>query len=184
MRHAAVRGDAGAKIFLRLVRLARSWGASKAEAEDVAQIAVTKFLAGEWNWDQQKSPDVLVFLAGMVRSGLRDERARARRKHEFPSGEIDDAPDASPAAKAIDAERDARHTTAFDRLAADVADDPLAAAVVRLVEEGVDKPAAQAARLRCGVQEIYDANDRIRRHLRRIAREVAAEPDEKQEVAE
>jgi len=118
-------------------------------------------------------------LPGGHRSEWVTRRARPRpSKARIPLGEIDKAPDAPATAKAVDAERDARHTTAFERLVADLADDPRASAVVRLVEEGVDKPAAQAARLRCDAQEIYDANDRIRRHLRRIARELAAGSDD------
>jgi DNA-directed RNA polymerase specialized sigma24 family protein len=168
-------------VMARVVRFARAMGASKASAEDVAQTALTKFLGGAWEWDPIANADIALFLMGVARSVIPDERARAGRRYERATDQIDQAGDPAAGAKAAAAVRAAETQRAFARLLERAAGDPRALEVIRLVEEGVDKARAQAARLRCDVREIYDARDRIRRHVERIKQELDAERGEPEE---
>jgi DNA-directed RNA polymerase specialized sigma24 family protein len=175
-RRKALSGAAASKFFPRLVRFARACGARNADAKDVAQTALLKFWEGDWAWDPQTHPDVLKFLMGIVRSLVANERRSARRKYESPSDTVDALPDLSPTAKALEQRRQERGETALAQLIDSLKGDARALDVVRLVQNGVEKPAKQAAELRCHVQEIYDARDRIQRHVRRIAAALPAVP--------
>ena len=194
VRRAALSGAEGAKLFPRLVRFARICGVREADAEDIAQTALLKFWSGDREWDAERYPDVRKFLMGTVSSIASNERQSAQRGRESATGEVEEAPDVSHAAKAIDARRRERAETALARLKADLVDDPIALEVVGQVELGFTKPSEQATRLRRSRNEIYDANDRIQRHVERIAKALppvgdadddeADDEDEEDEVAE
>ena len=63
----------------------------------------------------------------------------------------------------------------MDRLNASIAPDPIVCAVVAQMEEGVSVAREQAPATGYGVEELYEANRRLNRHITRVTREVAAE---------
>jgi hypothetical protein len=99
-------------------------------------------------------------------------RARSEQRREAPGGILEDAPapisDRAPAPV-----REARYSAAIARLRADLSGDVDALAVLDFTVAGVDKPAEIAERLGVDVGVVYDARDRIGRHVRRIAKQAA-----------
>jgi hypothetical protein len=164
----------------RLENFARALGASSSAADDAVHTAVKQLYAGATDWHPAAHPDVTRHLMRAVRQTLSNARQSALVRREVPSEDLDE--EAAPASDRAAREREARASAAVVRLRTAVASDPLALAVVELVAEGVDKPAAQAARLGRPRGEIYDARDRIAYHLRRIAERDAQ--DDEEEVAQ
>ncbi len=157
-------------VLKRLVRFARARGASPVDALDLAQAAASLVLSGERRWDPSSTTSFERFMLGVVASLMSHAKERAARVPEVPGGVPDDAP--APISDRLPApEREARYAAALARLRAALEGDAIALAVVDLTSEGVDKPAELAARLGAKVELVYDARDRIARHVRRIAKQ-------------
>jgi hypothetical protein len=161
-----------ADIFGRLVlfafrrRQSRGMPGSLADAEDLAAEAIRRLFDSNYApWDPAGEPDLLRHLGSTVNGLLSNEMRAARVKLErslsvpsvLESAEQTAAADAHP-----DAVDDYHH--AMSLLEARIADDEIASQLLSLEEEGVTKPALQAAQLKLEVAAIYAARRRLARH--------------------
>jgi hypothetical protein len=80
-----------------------------------------------------------------------------------------------------DDDRQKRATSELDALAARVADHPLAGRVLQKRLEGLRKPAEIAKALGVLVDEVYRANDVLRRNLRALRKTTGHRADEERE---
>jgi len=165
----------------RLENFARAIGATSSDAEDAVQTAVKQLFAGATHWHPVTHPDVGRHLMRAVRRTLSRARRSAEIRREVLLDSFEDEP--APASERAARERAARAAEVMVRLREAMAGDGLALTLLDLAAEGVDRPAAQAARLGLPKGEVYDARDRITRQLRRVAAEQQAAVDE-EEVAQ
>lgn len=183
-------------ISKRLTRFAytRIRGSSWDDAEDLAQQAIEQMLDGEHaEWDQEKHPDPLDHLTGIVR-GLVANRWRklARQKteplHKEPAGDAseqneDDADGhadcASPAVgpeRALSGREIARQVVTA--LGSALAGDVEALALLECMKGGVDSPSEQRAATGLDASTLKNARKRLSRKVNEIRRGLEVESEE------
>jgi hypothetical protein len=167
--------------------------ATAAQAADAVQSVVENFLTGKRVWNPEKHPDLFGVLCLAVQSTLNHEWESARLKYEVdgdrhpdgPEGlarsprRRTDTPEGLPDASDGDgppstprAVREGREEEALAALRQRLTGDSVALSVFSLVvDEGIDQPSSQAERLGLPVETVYDARDRISRHVKRLAKE-------------
>jgi hypothetical protein len=178
-QRAALRLVDWSNVLPRIELFALSRRVPPWQAAEITQNVAGSLFEGETMWDPAKQPDVVLFMIGAVRNAVQLARKSHANARRVPLKALD----SKRASVSDDATtREARAAEMVDLLRVALAGDAEALGVLDLTIEGIGKSAEQAARLGVPVGKVYDAKDRIKRHGKRIARELAAEQEE--EVAE
>jgi DNA-directed RNA polymerase specialized sigma24 family protein len=152
--------------------------ASRADAEDVAQIAMRRAFDPRYQrWNPRKQPDIFWFLGSLVRNELANRRRARRGRVEIPHdheeldalaseavGATDDAMISRERARRVLAELERRTST-----------DGACAAVLATFRDEIDDPNEQAARTGRTLKAVYNARSRLRALATEIARDVDQE---------
>ena len=157
-------------------RLERIGMACPVLAQDLASEAIRRHLdPGYADWDREAYPALLLWLGsvvnGMVRNHMRKQAYQRERLSQHAHHVARDH--APPAALQLESREEMRQL--LDILRERIVHDPLLIDVVEAWLEGVDQPAEIALALGCPVQDIYNANRRLRRHaesLRAVFEEI------------
>ena len=160
--------DAAMAVALAITR-------SKQRAEDIVQDAFERALTTR-QWDRSKGPFDR-YMAGVVRSLLNiafhsAAPEREAKAHEGFYDEVAGRRTESAEVKVLEyaegEERDARAVEDVERLRASVEGHPVAQAVLRCREQGIDKAAHIARELKVPVEQVYRANELLKEHLGKI----------------
>lgn len=145
-------------------------------ADDLAADAITDAIAGTRAWDQQSNPDFYRFLRSVVDSKVSHLAEclenQLTRRLRLPA----DADDSSPAYQVADKAPDSA-TICADKeslenfraaILAEIEGDKLAEGVFSCLEAGITKPQEMAVLLDASVQEINNAQKRLRRKVENV----------------
>jgi hypothetical protein len=140
-----------------------------ADAGELAQEGMTRAIdPKESPWDPEKQPS-LVLHVGSLMNSLAANRRRGEKRHKSVSykpkldARVD--PDPTPEEQAERVEDLARLQGWMNDLLARLAGDTIALGKIKLMREGIDDAAEQAARLGCTTKDVYRANERIAYHV-------------------
>ena len=168
------------EILRRLTAFAlkrlRSRG-SLADAEDLAQEAVTRFLDPKYaGWDRDREPDLLRHL-GSILNGVLNNRVRLKSfAAEEPNDEIivnaTDCDEPLPEAR-VAATEDLNRSISL--ISARISGDKLVEDILLLSIDGINDASAQSAHLRVSISEIYNARRRLAAHRDAVRRQVSTE---------
>ena len=172
-----------ADIFRRLVLFAfrrrqlRGSPGSLADAEDLAAEAIRRLFDSQYvAWDPTREPDLMRHLGstinGLLSNELRAARVKVEQSLSVPSV-LRSAEQAAAEDPQLDGAADCRR--AMSLLETRVANDEVISQVLLLEEEGVTKPAVQAAQLHLEVDVIYKARRRLAQHREAVRRELNGE---------
>jgi DNA-directed RNA polymerase specialized sigma24 family protein len=168
------------KVFVHAYSLTRNLE----DAKDLAQTGIAKVIDPEDSpWDPDKQPNLLLHV-GSVMNGLARNTNRGHARHPTVAYEParDPRPDGAPTPEEqfAHAEDLARLQGWLDKLLVRLAGDSIALGKIDLMRDGIDDAAEQAKRLRCSVEDIYRANERIAYHasiVKRAARKDTDDPE-------
>jgi DNA-directed RNA polymerase specialized sigma24 family protein len=146
------------------------------EPQDVAAQAIVDVIEGTRRYDPLTRPDLLRFLKGVVDSQVSNlvRSAENRKTRRFPPPAKADGgpceyevrdPWPDPADVVADEESKELFRTAIRSA---VADDPLALEVLRCLDAGITKPSEMAEVLGKPVQEINNAQKRLRNKVNKV----------------
>jgi hypothetical protein len=159
-----------------LIKLARWWTVSDADAEDLVYEAL------DLACDPDRSPwdpaarGFLKHMRYLMRDLAGEEARSSRARHEVVDARLarDDAMvDGDPLPDdALEAHRErARLQRLGDQLLARMASDPIAMEVYRVAKQGFETPAEQAEHLEYSIDQINEAHRRMKYHARQIRTE-------------
>jgi hypothetical protein len=161
-------------LFAFRRRQLRGVPGSLADAEDLAAEAIRRLFDSNYApWDPAREPDLLRHLGSTVNGLLSNEMraARVKLEHSLSVPSVLESAEQTAAADAYpDAADDYHH--AMSLLEARIANDEIASQLLSLEEEGVTKPALQAAQLKLEVAAIYAARRRLARHCQAVRLEL------------
>ncbi len=172
-----------ADIFRRLVLFAfrrrqlRGSSGSLADAEDLAAEAIRRLFDLQYTpWDPTRAPDLLRHLGSTI-NGLLSNELRAARVNREQSMSVPSVLQAAEESAAADPQFDGTpdYRRAMSLLESRVANDEVIPQLLLLEEEGVTKPAVQAAQLHLEVGVIYKARRRLAQHREAVRRELNGE---------
>jgi DNA-directed RNA polymerase specialized sigma24 family protein len=173
---AAVTKDQMRALVELAQSVARAITKSDSQADNIVQTTFELLLTTR-RWDSKKPLEAHV--VGIVRSLIshayaKEKSTRPAQAHEGFHYENVGHHSPSPEDKTLDASADeqkqSRATRELDELAARVAKHPLAPRVLQKRVEGLTKAADIAHALDVNVEEVYRANDVLRRNLRAMRR--------------
>jgi DNA-directed RNA polymerase specialized sigma24 family protein len=161
-------------------RLARK---NPQRAQELAQDAIAQLYSpSERLWDPDAQPDVLFFLCGLVNGLVANDRRRKHRTSEVHVSERKYASYASPAPSPEDALAELQERAlAMAALRRHVANDEIASSIVEMFSDGLDDPAAQAARSGLSITQIRNGRKRVLRAVDAVALEMAERETERDE---
>jgi len=138
-------------------------------AQDIVSEAICKTMTGERQWDPEKTPDPISYLASAIKS-LVSAHNKNNRNSEFLQ-ELD-----APGGDEIHVMRQASHSKAesdefFYGLLTECEDDEVCANMVDLFDKGY-KPGEVAEELKLSDQEIYAAKKRLIRKAKAYIQKV------------
>lgn len=153
------------------------------EVEDLVYQAIEKVLTGQRQWDPTTSPDLFLFLKGVVDSSLshlaRSWENRYVRKETTSVAATDNAEDehgtgiidcvpataSNPEEMLLQQEDEARCEELFLIIFDSLEDEPLLQKILECLLDDVEKPADIAEKLSVPVKEIYNARKKLQRRL-------------------
>ena len=172
---AAAEGLRDERLRKGIVALAYRLTGNPIDARDLAQEAMVRAIDPlKSPWDPLKQ--TLFLHVGSIMNTLVANRRRAGKRHPTDHHVKVHDPDAfqpadpQPSAlePLLDAEEDVRFEYWLELLRERLAGDTLALDKIDLVGQGVEDAGEQAKRLRCRVEDIYRANERIAYHADRV----------------
>jgi DNA-directed RNA polymerase specialized sigma24 family protein len=145
-------------------------------AEEVVGMACTRVCKGKSPWDPERVPNFTAFMCGVVDSVLSNERQSWHARHMLAWREgVDDyarSPSPGPEYANIRREKKEIYIELLRELRARIPKGDLMGDVLRFIEEGDERSAAeQAAALGVSVRKIEHAREKLRDWLLRIAKE-------------
>jgi DNA-directed RNA polymerase specialized sigma24 family protein len=183
--HAELAKQDWKDIHARVMKYALNRGATYADAEDFTQRAIERVFAFDSEWDPENHPVLAMYLMGLVKTMLRDERRRVRRiaYHDHHADEDDEGFAEHEDPRAISGATVEENDLYVRRLALlrarlEKRDDPDAIRVLELwVDEGVELPTEIGEATGWPSARVSRARDRMQRAALEVAREL--EEDEK-----
>ncbi len=143
------------------------------EAADVVSQAIADVLSGTRAWQPAQQPDLVAHLRSIVDSMLHHLAAGAENQHLRAQPRATDGtrtrrpdppdPGASPAERLLQAEEAQVAEAVFWGFYAFVHEDPLLQHMLACLVDGLDTPAAIAARLGVAPRAIYNAHKKLQR---------------------
>jgi hypothetical protein len=155
---------------------------SMERAQEIAQEAITRLYDGEYAaWDPEKEPSLFLFLTSIVNSlaygdrikSANNKEARVKSKKQERAVARIAAPEASPEEEVVARDLQKRMWT---EIRANVAGDARVNDLADLVEDGIDAPAEQAAKLGVSIEEVRTARRRFFTQVEKVARAFTEEP--------
>lgn len=150
---------------------------SAAEAEEIAQEAIRRFLDPDYaSWDQAKEPSLLRHLGSIVNGLVRNRSRRAKRRgasiqlEEEMHRSAEPLPDRRAAATML-------ASRGMALLRTRLANDDLCRQLLDLQIDGVTKASEQAATLGLEINDVYNARRRLAGHVATV-REALFEGDD------
>jgi len=132
---------------------------------DLATQAIVDVIEGRRRWNPLAAPDFLDYLRGVVDSKI-SHLVRGRENRPGRATTLAEAiPSREPAPESAAADEE-ELMLLQELLSVAVERDPIARHVVECLEEGVTRPAEMALRVGVDVQEIYNAQKRLRQKIR------------------
>lgn len=164
------------RLTLFAIRRLGRYG-STAEAEEIAQEAIRRFLDPDYaSWDQQKEPSLLRHLGSIVNGLIRNRAQRVQRRgvaiqldeemHTSSQSSPDDR-----AAAGILASR------SMELLRARLGNDDVCRQLLELQIEGTTKASEQATRLGLAITGVYNARRRLAGHVAAVREALLGEND-------
>jgi DNA-directed RNA polymerase specialized sigma24 family protein len=156
-----------------LLRFACHVARSRQAADDLVQEALRRAIDPEGDlWDPDVEPlfaKHVMRIIDNIHRGERDKReVRLDPRNKATVEERTTRRSVTPEDAALDAEGDRSARKTLEAVRADLRDDPLALRVVELSENGVDRPAEQAAATGARIEEIRNARKRVQRAIEAV----------------
>jgi DNA-directed RNA polymerase specialized sigma24 family protein len=160
---------------------------SKARSDDIVQTTFERLMTTR-RWDGKKP--IEAHVVGIVKSLVSNQHqgSKSERKaeahdgfHREVVGQNSPSPEERTIEKAMDEARQTSAAGELEQLAAKVAAHPLAPRVLQKRADGLSKPADIARALGVSVDDVYRANDVLRRNLRSIRKDEGKDGDNDEE---
>jgi hypothetical protein len=161
------------RVIAEAVNIALTF--TQRDAEELVEEAIVLFLEGKTTWDRscgETLPEHLVAVGLDARK--KKQRTERRRWHPKVVSKIVQAfvrPPPTPEDQLEDAEEQERKSRRVERLLADLADDPDACAIVRLVQQGVSGALEQQGQSGMSIERVRNARKRIKRRMAALSQE-------------
>ena len=144
--------------------------------EDVASEAIVRLIEGKRNYDEQKYPDLLVYLRSVVKSIISHiiDSAELKRKQPMPltskkEGETEEveleSKDSGPLQMYIDNDLVEKIKLVLNKR---FAQDIVVSGILECMEAGIDKRSEIADYVGVKVKEVYNAQKRLQREFDKI----------------
>jgi len=141
-----------------------SWsnaGAVSTKAEDLVYEAINRVLSGERVWAQEKHPDLLIFLYGVVKSIVSHD---VKSSHNLRTEKLPDTLERQNSIPKVGPEGQ----DYIDRLLSSVCGDDDLEELVLHIASGYTKASDLAEQMKMPIQEVYRLRERLQRKIEKI----------------